>query len=184
MEAIATLVQHDPYFDVPLSERVAARRERLARIWARPEVVKLLPIIQSPEPSRGDPPDYKCMWFYNLVFETQAKLPQILANRDYEHRPLRVDEIQIACARYYGVTRADILSNRRTAIVVRPRQVGYYLSKVLTPKSLPEIGRRFGGRDHTSALWGIRKIERLRKVDERLENELQYLAASLGGTLP
>lgn len=190
MEAIAKLVQDDPYLRLPIADRLNERRERRARIFAPrqlPSIVNLSPTVRSmaaPTLKRGDPPDYTCMWFYNLVFESQAKLAQILAMRDFESRPLRIDEIQIACARYYGVTRADILSARRTAAVVKPRQVGYYLSKVLTRKSLPEIGRRFGGRDHTSALSGIRKIERLRKIDERLENDLQHLAASLGGCLP
>ncbi len=186
MQAIATLVQDDPYLRLSMLDRLTARRERRARIWAAPLVVKsaiVFEAIPAPALKRGDPPDYACMWFYNLVFETKAKLAQILAMRDFETRPLRIDEIQIAIARYYGVTRADLISARRTAMIVRPRQVGYYLSKMLTPKSLPEIGRRFGGRDHTSALSGIRKIERLRKVDTKLESDLQHLAAGLGGVL-
>ena len=100
-----------------------------------------------------------------------------------EPRRPRIEEIQIACAKHYRVQRSDILSERRTADIVRPRQVGYYLSKMLTLRSLPEIGRRFGGRDHTSALSGIRKIERLRKVDAALELDLQTIALALGGSL-
>jgi len=132
---------------------------------------------------RGDPPDYTCMWFYHLVFETEKKLGEILAMRDFESRPLRLEEIQMACARFYGISRADILSQRRTAVVVRPRQVGYYLSKMLTSKSLPEIGRRYGNRDHTSILSGYRKIERLRKNDPKLNSEVIAIATSLGGSL-
>jgi chromosomal replication initiation ATPase DnaA len=96
---------------------------------------------------------------------------------------LRIEDIIKAVATHYGVSRNDILSHRRTANVVRPRQVGYYLAKVLTLKSLPEIGRRFGGRDHTSALSGIRKIERLRQTDTCLEMDLRVIAATLGGSL-
>ena len=64
-------------------------------------------------------------------------------------------------ARQYNVSRSDLLSSRRTANVVRPRQVAMYLAKTLTLRSLPEIGRRFGGRDHTTVLHAVRKIEAL-----------------------
>jgi chromosomal replication initiator protein len=97
-------------------------------------------------------------------------------------RQIPIRDIQIACARYYGVSLADMLSARRTAVVVLPRQVAYYLAKMLTAKSLPEIGRRFGGRDHTTALSGIRKIERLRKTNPQLEHEMKTIAKSLGGS--
>jgi chromosomal replication initiation ATPase DnaA len=100
-----------------------------------------------------------------------------------EPRRPTIKEIQIAVAKHFKVTRADILCARRTVVVVRPRQVGYYLSQVLTLRSLPEIGRMFGGRDHTSALSGIRKIERLRKTDPQLEADLHAIAVSLGGSV-
>jgi hypothetical protein len=183
MESIATLIQHDPYFDVPLCERTAARRERRARMWPAPKVV---PAAPEPQPAlllRGDPPDYRVMWFYNLVFETELKLPLILAQRAGCPQVIRIEQIQVACARYYGVTRAEIISARRHVAIVRPRQVGYYLSKALTLKSLPEIGRRFGKRDHSSILHGVRKIGLLRKTDVRLDAELHSIAASVGGSL-
>jgi chromosomal replication initiator protein len=78
-----------------------------------------------------------------------------------EPKRVKIDEIQKLVANHYNVSRADILSARRTANVVRPRQIAMYLSKVLTPRSLPEIGRRFGGRDHTTVLHAVRKIEDL-----------------------
>lgn len=183
MESIATLIQHDPYFDVPLCERVAARRERRARIWPAPKITMQIPEMTAALLLRGDPPDYSVMWFYHLVFETERKLPLILAQRPMTPQKIKVEQIQVACARHYGVSRNDILSARRTAQVVRPRQVGYYLAKVLTLKSLPEIGRRFGGRDHSSVLSGARKIERLRKTDVKLDAELHSIAAAVGGSL-
>jgi hypothetical protein len=73
--------------------------------------------------------------------------------------PLRA--IQRAAARHYGVRVADLLSARRTREVVGPRHVAMYLAKALTPRSLPEIGRQFGGRDHTTVLHAVRKIDRL-----------------------
>ena len=73
----------------------------------------------------------------------------------------------------FNVSRADILSSRRTANVVRPRQIAMYLSKMMTLRSLPEIGRRFGGRDHTTVLHAVRKIEALALKDHALSEEIE-----------
>jgi chromosomal replication initiator protein len=78
-------------------------------------------------------------------------------------------------ARQYNVSRADLLSSRRTANVVRPRQIAMYLAKTLTLRSLPEIGRRFGGRDHTTVLHAVRKIETLAGNDAALAEEIELL---------
>jgi chromosomal replication initiator protein len=82
-------------------------------------------------------------------------------------------------ARQYNVSRADLLSSRRTANVVRPRQVAMYLAKLLTLRSLPEIGRRFGGRDHTTVLHAVRKIENLVNTDTSLAEEIEVLKRQL-----
>src|SRR5579863_7845351 len=79
--------------------------------------------------------------------------------RPAELKRVRIEDIQRVVARQYNVSRADLLSSRRTANVVRPRHVAMYLAKVLTLRSLPEIGRRFGGRDHTTVLHAVRKID-------------------------
>ncbi len=86
--------------------------------------------------------------------------------------PARISEIQRACAKHYGVTLNDKLSDRRTAKIVRPRQVAMYLSKVITGRSLPEIGRRTGMRDHSTALHAVRKIESLLKIDPQLADDI------------
>src|SRR5262249_39146366 len=78
-----------------------------------------------------------------------------------------------------NVSRADLLSSRRTANVVRPRQVAMYLAKTLTLRSLPEIGRRFGGRDHTTVLHAVRKIENLVGNDAMLADEIEVLKRQL-----
>jgi hypothetical protein len=70
-----------------------------------------------------------------------------------------VKEIQIEVAKFYKVSVGDIISARRNPEIVLPRQVGYYLARELTPLSLPDIARRFGGRDHSSAHHGIKKIK-------------------------
>src|SRR5215467_11863980 len=95
--------------------------------------------------------------------------------RPAEPKRVRIEDIQRIVARQYNVSRADLLSSRRTANVVRPRQVAMYLAKVLTLRSLPEIGRRFGGRDHTTVLHAVRKIESLAGNDSALADEIETL---------
>jgi chromosomal replication initiator protein len=95
--------------------------------------------------------------------------------RGIEPRRIKIDDIQRVVAKHYGVNRQDILSQRRHRSVVVPRQIGMYLSKTLTARSLPEIGRRFGGRDHTTVLHAIRKIEGEIAKDSRLRAELEDL---------
>jgi chromosomal replication initiator protein len=88
---------------------------------------------------------------------------------------VRIEDIQRIVARHYNVSKTELLSNRRTRTIVKPRQVAMYLSKVMTPRSLPEIGRRFGGRDHTTVLHAVRKIEDLSGGDNTLAQELELL---------
>jgi chromosomal replication initiator protein len=65
--------------------------------------------------------------------------------------------------------------------IARPRQIAMYLAKQLTPRSLPEIGRRFGGRDHTTIMHGVRKIEELMATDSQMSDDLQMLRRQLQG---
>ena len=99
--------------------------------------------------------------------------------RAREPRRVKIEDIQKLVASHYSVSRSDILSARRTAMVVKPRQVAMYLSKALTLRSLPEIGRRFGGRDHTTVLHAVRKIEGLSAIDTALREELELLKRML-----
>ena len=95
--------------------------------------------------------------------------------RAREPKRIKIEEIQKLVATHYNVSRSDLLSARRTAAVVRPRQIAMYLAKVLTLRSLPEIGRRFGGRDHTTVLHAVRKIEGLAAKDASLSEVLELL---------
>jgi chromosomal replication initiator protein len=95
--------------------------------------------------------------------------------RPQEPKRVKIEDIQRVVARQYNVSRADLLSSRRTANVVRPRQIAMYLAKTLTLRSLPEIGRRFGGRDHTTVLHAVRKIENLVGNDMGLAEEIELL---------
>ncbi|HEY8337270.1 MAG TPA: chromosomal replication initiator protein DnaA [Tardiphaga sp.] len=99
--------------------------------------------------------------------------------RPQEPKRIKIEDIQRVVARQYNVSRSDLLSSRRTANVVRPRQVAMYLAKTLTLRSLPEIGRRFGGRDHTTVLHAVRKIEALVGKDVALQDEVESLKRQL-----
>ena len=99
--------------------------------------------------------------------------------RTREPKKVKIEEIQKLVASHFNVSRADILSSRRTAVVVKPRQIAMYLAKILTLRSLPEIGRRFGGRDHTTVLHAVRKIDGLAKSDGGLGEELELLKRML-----
>ena len=99
--------------------------------------------------------------------------------RAHEPKRVKIEDIQKLVASHYSVSRADILSSRRTAVVVKPRQVAMFLAKTLTMRSLPEIGRRFGGRDHTTVLHAVRKIEALSQNDGTLHDELELLKRML-----
>ncbi len=92
-----------------------------------------------------------------------------------EPRRVRIEDIQRVVSRHYNVSKADLLSARRTRTIVRPRQIAMYLAKMLTPRSLPEIGRRFGGRDHTTVLHAVRKIEGMIEGDKVLADEIELL---------
>jgi chromosomal replication initiator protein len=96
-----------------------------------------------------------------------------------EPRRIRIEDILRIISRHYGVSRADILSQRRHRSVVWPRQIGMYLAKQLTSRSLPEIGRRFGGRDHTTVLHAIRKVDGELTGNNRLKDELEELKKQL-----
>ncbi len=187
MKAIAELViGDDPYLRMPKGERIAARRERRSRLFGMmpSQGYNVAPSMVDPpfpEPVEPEQPvDEVTAWVDRQ--KENFKEPWFVIEEELNRR-VTVQEIQKACAIFYGISVNGILSARRTADVVKPRQVGYFLSKVLTLKSLPEIGKRFGDRDHTSVLHGVRKIDRSRKSDPDLESELQKIASSLGRTL-
>jgi len=96
-------------------------------------------------------------------------------------RKLTIDEIQRTVADYFNLRLAEMLSERRARNIARPRQIAMYLSKQLTSRSLPEIGRRFGGRDHTTVMHAVRKIEDLRRDDSQLDDDLTRLGRLLEG---
>ncbi len=99
--------------------------------------------------------------------------------RQRDARRVRIEDILKIVSRHYKVPRNELLSSRRSRDVVRPRQIAMYLAKALTSRSLPEIGRRFGGRDHTTVLHSVRKIEQMIKDDLDLAQEVELLKRML-----
>ncbi|KFI28871.1 chromosomal replication initiator protein DnaA [Paenirhodobacter enshiensis] len=90
-------------------------------------------------------------------------------------RKVTIEEIQRKVAEHYNVRLSDMIGPKRLRTIARPRQVAMYLSKQLTTRSLPEIGRRFGGRDHTTIMHGIRKVEELMTADSQLTEDVEML---------
>lgn len=109
---------------------------------------------------------------------TQDCLADILRASD---RKVTIEEIQRKVAEHYNVRLSDMIGPKRVRTIARPRQIAMYLAKQLTPRSLPEIGRRFGGRDHTTIMHGVRKIEELMSTDSQLADDLQMLRRLLQG---
>jgi chromosomal replication initiator protein len=106
----------------------------------------------------------------------EEQLTDILsANR----KRITIDEIQRTVCQFYRVDRTEMSSKRRARAVVRPRQVAMYLAKVLTPRSYPEIGRKFGGRDHSTVIHAVRLIEDLRTRDADMDGDVRSLLRQL-----
>ncbi len=107
---------------------------------------------------------------------TQEVLHDLL--RAYDRR-ITVEEIQRQVASHYQVRMGDMHSARRSRAVARPRQIAMYLSKQLTQHSLPDIGRRFGGRDHTTVLHAVKKVDELCAVDAGFRDDVEFLRRML-----
>ncbi|APE41971.1 chromosomal replication initiation protein DnaA [Sulfitobacter alexandrii] len=107
---------------------------------------------------------------------TQDCLTDVL--RDSE-RKISVEEIQRKVSEHYNIRLSDMIGPKRLRSYARPRQVAMYLCKQMTSRSLPEIGRRFGGRDHTTVIHGVRRIEELMLSDDQIAEDLQLLRRAL-----
>ncbi|HZB93068.1 MAG TPA: chromosomal replication initiator protein DnaA [Stellaceae bacterium] len=110
------------------------------------------------------------------IESAQEVLHDLLRAND---RRVTIDEIQKRVAEHYNIRLADMHSARRARAVARPRQVAMWLCKQLTPRSLPEIGRKFGGRDHTTVMHAVRKIDELRSTDRTLAEDVELLRRML-----
>ena len=88
---------------------------------------------------------------------------------------ITIDNIQTLVCKYFKISKNEMLSSRRSRYLVRPRQVAIYLSKILTTKSLPEIGREFSNRDHTTVIHSVKTIEKLKNENSEISNGINYL---------
>lgn len=161
-------------FHAEIARRASLVPQRENRSYAIPNApygaVKMLP--RKPQVRNHEPEWWFCMWFFGLVFEK----PKLSSGA------ISVESIIRAVALEFGVTKNDLLSCRKAPKVAIPRMTGYYIAKQLTVRSLPDIGRRFRGRDHTTILAGIRRIEALRARDQDLDAHINNIVAALGGS--
>ncbi len=107
---------------------------------------------------------------------TQDCLSDVLKASD---RKVTVEEIQRKVSEHYNIRLSDMIGPKRVRNYARPRQMAMYLAKHMTSRSLPEIGRRFGGRDHTTVMHGVRRIEELKATDSQIADDLELLRRSL-----
>lgn len=183
---------HNPRAFVTPSQRgeAEARAKRLAKIAALaiPDTpIVLRPPVEVAAPEAKVAPDQpfdnwaerqheihqpapKQNWFY-IVGEI---------SEDGKRTIPTIREIQLAVCARYNIELRHILSEMRTARIVRPRHVAMYLAKKLTPHSFPEIGRRFGGKDHTTVLHALRKIETIVATDTQVAGVVASICADLG----
>jgi chromosomal replication initiator protein len=163
-----------------------------------------LGILESKAEQNGVPVPSKVLEFLahkitSNVRELEGALNRITANMQFVGRPITletvqeelrdllrsherrvtIDEIQRRVAEHYNIRLSEMTSDRRARAVARPRQVAMYLAKQLTARSLPEIGRKFGGRDHTTVIHAIRKIEELKVGDPLLAEDVELLRRML-----
>jgi hypothetical protein len=164
MGAIANLLQDDPYLTMPREERIALRRQRREKFNA-PIPIKLVtsePIAELPAPKEP--------WFH-IVEELDPIIP-------VEFCP-RVEDVMRAVASYFGLTRMDLMSDRRTKDLILPRHIGFYLCKLLTSKSYPFIAKRFGYYDHSVGIYAVDKIRKLIISDEKIAAHVENLTRKI-----
>lgn len=176
-------LQDDPHLTMSSAERIAARKARKEKFFPRnvEAEIRVAQIMETPltrtpptEPIKVETPRQSpCEWVQRqkeIWFSIEGEI---------EGNKLSVRDIQVAVCKEFKISLLDLLSSRRTRDIVRPRQVGYYLAKKITGRSLPDLAARFGGRDHTTALSGIRKVEQLIEADPKFAAQVESLKQRL-----
>ncbi len=167
-----------------LDRRIQEKRQQDPSFEISRDVIELLAerLTENGRELEGATARLYAHWQYlhaPITRETAETVVRDLFQGGAEQRRVRIEEIIKTVSRHFGVSKPDILSQRRHRSVVWPRQIGMYLAKQLTARSLPEIGRRFGNRDHTTVLHAIRKIDRELEGNPRLRDELEELKKML-----
>lgn len=173
--------------DLPIAQQLhALHRARHAR-WAFAERQRALPapvarvetpaaVVLAPKPVVRD-----WLLLRSPLDRLFAKVAEGERARDFDLKIIHVRQIQKAVSQKYGVSIIDINSARRTVSIVWPRQIAVYLAKMITLKSLPEIGQKFGGRDHTTVLHAVRKVGARVASDPEFAAEIEALRAAIVG---
>jgi chromosomal replication initiator protein len=166
-----------------LEKRVAEKRLSDPSFEMSREVLELLAdrLTESGRELEGAVTRLHATWTYMRTPITLDIVETVIRDlvQGIEPRRIKIEDILKVVSRHYGVTRSDLLSQRRHRSVVWPRQIGMFLAKQLTARSLPEIGRRFGNRDHTTVLHAIRKIEGVIEGNPRVRDEIEELKKHL-----
>ncbi len=148
-----------------VEELHAAHKARLSRMGARsPYQAPVIAVEKTPIKPHTIDAGWEGMWFYDLL--QGFKEPR---------QTVPIKEIQEAVSRHYGISVLDLISDRRGRAYALPRQVAMYFCRTLSPHSYAEIGRRFGGRDHSTVLYGSQKIENALGYDVRVTCDVNTL---------
>ena len=128
---------------------------------------------------RKDEPEAVAPYTPLPAFTEIIPLPVEMTATPSDERKIKVREIQDAVCEHFDIALIDLLSHRKTVVLSLPRQIAMYLAKTLTPRSLPEIGRYFDGRDHTTVLHAVRKIDRKLQTDVELTENIQAIKTKI-----
>lgn len=145
-----------------------ARLARMGVVAPKPAIKIISNPVNKPIKPINPEPFYRQMWFYDLV-----------RPRKVEQEPLTVLRIRDAVCKYFNVPANEIESSRRQGAIVYPRQIAFFLARNCTAYSYPQIGRRFGNRDHTTIMHGCRRIEERMKTDWTVAYDVAHLEAML-----
>jgi hypothetical protein len=177
MSVLAQAVERRKRFHADIARRAALLAPKADRSYSipntpfgvtkpAPEVVKT--VVASIKPTRDRMRDwYHCMWFFDLI-EKEEEPRLMLPGVEY---------IQEVVAQFYGLSRCDLISDSRVGKLIRPRHVAMYLCRQFTRRSLPQIAKRFGGRDHSTAIHAVKKVSREILIDENLAADVAALTA-------
>ena len=144
-----------------LQKMQLAHKERMARLNPKPQPA----VVEAVEP----PPPV----------ETPAPEPFWFSVEDVADRDIKVNEVIAVVSQYFGFSQDIIKGTRRHKSIAQARQIGMYLSRQHTTRSLPEIGRRFGNRDHTTIMHGVAKIKHLIRTDWEIAHDVAHIEARL-----